>query len=136
MQQGKNFDVLTCASCKAFFRRTAPKNKCKINVKTRTFCIKCRLKKCYEKGMKKDYILSREVKEMRKIKCLNSDWSHTTGAVDDTNYQYYYASDNSSTDNTGDWTPTTDKNLENYDPFPQTVYTLPDPNAGPLDLVH
>ena len=70
---------------------------------------------------------------MRKIKCLNSDWCPTTGAAVD-NYQYYYASDNSSTDNTGDWTPTTDKNLENYDPFPQTVYTLPDPNAGPLEF--
>ncbi|CAG2169038.1 unnamed protein product, partial [Oppiella nova] len=59
---GKNFDALSCESCKAFFRRTALKetefkcefnDNCKIDVYTRRFCIKCRLQKCLDIGMKK-----------------------------------------------------------------------------------
>uniref|UniRef100_A0A0N5AWB0 Nuclear receptor domain-containing protein n=1 Tax=Syphacia muris TaxID=451379 RepID=A0A0N5AWB0_9BILA len=69
---GYNFSVITCESCKAFFRRNAnrekvfvcsyllikfikidlPKcpfgNKCQITVNTRRFCQLCRLKKCLQ----------------------------------------------------------------------------------------
>ncbi|CAG2177892.1 unnamed protein product, partial [Oppiella nova] len=74
---GNNFDALSCESCKAFFRRNAVKNKelkchfddnCEIDVLTRRFCKKCRLKKCYAIGMKKDWILSSDEKKERKCK--------------------------------------------------------------------
>ncbi|CAG2166177.1 unnamed protein product [Oppiella nova] len=74
---GKNFDALSCESCKAFFRRTALKetefkcefnDNCKIDVYTRRFCIKCRLQKCLDIGMKKEMILTSEAKKVRKMK--------------------------------------------------------------------
>ncbi|CAG2179838.1 unnamed protein product, partial [Oppiella nova] len=58
---GYNFCAISCESCKAFFRRNATKldeykcpfdDKCKVNVVTRKFCRKCRLRKCYAVGMK------------------------------------------------------------------------------------
>ncbi|KAK3584336.1 hypothetical protein CHS0354_017506 [Potamilus streckersoni] len=64
---GYNFDAITCESCKAFFRRNALKTKvfacsfdgnCKLDPHTRKFCSGCRLKKCFEIGMKKDWILT------------------------------------------------------------------------------
>ncbi|XP_054169196.1 nuclear hormone receptor HR96-like [Oppia nitens] len=84
-----NFGVITCQSCKAFFRRNALKNKnficafdnnCNIDVITRRFCQKCRLDKCFNVGMKKDWILNEdELTKMRtkilenKIKKRNKD---------------------------------------------------------------
>ncbi|CAG2120652.1 unnamed protein product, partial [Medioppia subpectinata] len=73
----KNFNVFTCESCKAFFRRNALKLKeykcslrdnCSIDITTRKLCRKCRLQKCFDSGMKKEYILSEEQKQMRKIR--------------------------------------------------------------------
>ncbi|CAG2169596.1 unnamed protein product [Oppiella nova] len=73
---GNNFEVLSCPSCKAFFRRNATKNKqykclfdnnCTIDITTRKYCKKCRLNKCYAMGMKKDWILLNEWK--KGIKC-------------------------------------------------------------------
>ncbi|CAG2107505.1 unnamed protein product [Medioppia subpectinata] len=57
----KNFGAYTCAPCKAFFRRNAPRNKsscfyggdCDVTHFTRKFCQKCRLNKCYAIGMRK-----------------------------------------------------------------------------------
>ncbi|CAF2798919.1 unnamed protein product [Rotaria sp. Silwood2] len=59
--RGFNFDVITCLSCKAFFRRNAfrllkirrcqRKNCCNITKETRSYCPACRLKKCYAFGM-------------------------------------------------------------------------------------
>lgn len=73
---GYNFNAVTCESCKAFFRRnaltkkefTCPFNQnCDITVITRRFCQKCRLTKCFDIGMKKEYIMSEEDKiEKRK----------------------------------------------------------------------
>ncbi|CAG2176070.1 unnamed protein product, partial [Oppiella nova] len=97
---GVNFDALTCASCKAFFRRNASKNKvfkchfnndCKIDVKCRKFCIKCRLDKCYAMGMKKEYILNEEERHKRYEKLIgvsrkrrqNSDENCGTGSSDE-----------------------------------------------------
>ncbi|XP_054169203.1 nuclear hormone receptor HR96-like [Oppia nitens] len=74
---GYNFCAISCESCKAFFRRNATKldeyncpfdEKCKISVVTRKFCRKCRLKKCYDVGMKQEWILNEEEKELRKNK--------------------------------------------------------------------
>ena len=59
---GYNFNAITCEACKAFFRRNALRTKdfkcpfdgnCKIDLVTRRFCQKCRLKKCFDIGMKK-----------------------------------------------------------------------------------
>ncbi|CAG2108799.1 unnamed protein product [Medioppia subpectinata] len=69
---GNNFEVLSCPSCKAFFRRNATRNKqykciydnnCAIDVLTRKYCKKCRLQKCYAMGMKKDWIIMNEYKK-------------------------------------------------------------------------
>ncbi|CAF0806346.1 unnamed protein product [Rotaria sp. Silwood1] len=59
--RGFNFDVITCLSCKAFFRRNAFRlskirrcshtNSCNITKETRSYCSACRLKKCYTFGM-------------------------------------------------------------------------------------
>lgn len=76
---GYNFDVITCESCKAFFRRNALKNtetfkcrisdgKCVIKVSTRKRCKACRLAKCFEKGMRADWILTDEERSIKRQK--------------------------------------------------------------------
>lgn len=74
---GHNFNAVTCESCKAFFRRNAISNKkfscpfsnsCEITVITRRFCQLCRLEKCFRVGMKKEYIMSEEEKELKRVK--------------------------------------------------------------------
>ncbi|CAG2169272.1 unnamed protein product [Oppiella nova] len=61
--KGYNFNVLSCVSCKAFFRRNAFREdsllcpfvgKCNITLLTRKFCQKCRLNKCFASGMIKE----------------------------------------------------------------------------------
>lgn len=59
--RGNNFSVLSCVSCKSFFRRHGllnveklrckHQNNCPINKETRGNCLPCRLKKCLELGM-------------------------------------------------------------------------------------
>lgn len=73
-----NFDVITCESCKAFFRRNAQKsqslqrcmfqNNCAIDKNTRRFCPSCRLKKCFDIGMRADLILDEEERRLRQEK--------------------------------------------------------------------
>ncbi|XP_053681744.1 nuclear hormone receptor HR96 [Sabethes cyaneus] len=74
---GYNFNAMTCESCKAFFRRNALSTKsftcpfsesCEITVVTRRFCQKCRLDKCFQIGMKKEYIMSEEDKALKRRK--------------------------------------------------------------------
>lgn len=92
---GYNFNAVTCESCKAFFRRNALSSKdftcpfresCEITVVTRRFCQRCRLRKCFKIGMRKEYIMSEEDKLMkrkkieqnrakRKFKIINNDSS-------------------------------------------------------------
>ncbi|CAD5229440.1 unnamed protein product [Bursaphelenchus okinawaensis] len=78
---GYNFNVITCESCKAFFRRNALRPKefkcpysddCEINAVSRRFCQKCRLRKCFAVGMKKEWILNDEQLRRRKNSRLNS----------------------------------------------------------------
>ncbi|KAE9550771.1 hypothetical protein FO519_006023 [Halicephalobus sp. NKZ332] len=79
---GYNFNVITCESCKAFFRRNALRPRtdfkcpysddCEINAVSRRFCQKCRLKKCFDVGMKKEWILNEEQLKRRKNSRLNS----------------------------------------------------------------
>jgi len=60
--RGINFDLMTCMSCKAFFRRHAAKisshmlqcplgSNCEVNIRTRGACAACRLNKCLKLGM-------------------------------------------------------------------------------------
>ncbi|CAI4233314.1 unnamed protein product [Auanema sp. JU1783] len=70
-----NFNVITCESCKAFFRRNANKEKdircpfnenCEINIVSRRFCQRCRLAKCFDVGMKKEWIMTEEARLEKK----------------------------------------------------------------------
>uniref|UniRef100_A0A1I7U118 Nuclear receptor domain-containing protein n=1 Tax=Caenorhabditis tropicalis TaxID=1561998 RepID=A0A1I7U118_9PELO len=81
---GYNFNVITCESCKAFFRRNALRPKefkcpysedCEINSVSRRFCQKCRLRKCFTVGMKKEWILNEEQLRRRKNSRLNNNGS-------------------------------------------------------------
>ncbi|GAB1607395.1 vitamin D3 receptor-like isoform X1 [Argonauta hians] len=74
---GYNFDAITCESCKAFFRRNALKkkvfictfeNKCHLDQHTRKFCASCRLKRCFDVGMKKNWILNEDQLKKRRQK--------------------------------------------------------------------
>jgi len=59
--RGNNFSVLSCVSCKSFFRRHGlmkpdklrckHQNDCTVNKETRGTCLPCRLKKCLAVGM-------------------------------------------------------------------------------------
>ncbi|GMS78274.1 hypothetical protein PENTCL1PPCAC_449, partial [Pristionchus entomophagus] len=72
---GYNFNVITCESCKAFFRRNANKPKgfkcaisddCEVNILTRRLCQSCRMNKCLIVGMQKDWILNEDQLMKRK----------------------------------------------------------------------
>ncbi|UJR14813.1 hypothetical protein I4U23_001800 [Adineta vaga] len=77
---GHNFDQVTCESCKAFFRRNAlkhmPDMKCRfsgsciINIHTRRQCTYCRLKKCFDIKMRKDWIRTEEETKLRQLQKL------------------------------------------------------------------
>uniref|UniRef100_A0A914XRZ5 Nuclear hormone receptor HR96 n=1 Tax=Panagrolaimus superbus TaxID=310955 RepID=A0A914XRZ5_9BILA len=76
-----NFNVITCESCKAFFRRNANKEKdircpfndqCDINIVSRRFCQRCRLQKCFRVGMKKEWIMSEEARMEKKQRILDN----------------------------------------------------------------
>lgn len=76
-----NFNAVTCESCKAFFRRNAFKeqrlkclfeNRCIIDRVTRRFCSKCRLLKCFQIGMKREWILTEEQKHKKRVKILQN----------------------------------------------------------------
>ncbi|CAF3726167.1 unnamed protein product [Rotaria sp. Silwood1] len=75
---GYNFDAISCESCKAFFRRNAlrPPGKlkccgngnCNISFDQRKRCKKCRLDKCLQTGMRKEWILTDKEKQEKRIK--------------------------------------------------------------------
>ncbi|UJR33605.1 hypothetical protein I4U23_021042 [Adineta vaga] len=76
LAHGYNFDAISCESCKAFFRRNALLNTdrlkcrrddcCDITLETRRRCKSCRLKKCFDVGMRKEWILTEEEKLNKK----------------------------------------------------------------------
>lgn len=88
---GYNFDQITCESCKAFFRRNALKSmdkfrcrnneKCVITVATRKRCKRCRLLKCFQVKMRKDWILSDEEKIMKREKVVRNRLLKQQGQV-------------------------------------------------------
>ncbi|CAG2100419.1 unnamed protein product [Medioppia subpectinata] len=72
--KGKHFNAITCESCKIIFRRNAYKyetllcikdNNCIIDVLRRKGCKKCRLRKCFAVGMRRERILSEEERGLR-----------------------------------------------------------------------
>ncbi|XP_070212331.1 vitamin D3 receptor B-like isoform X2 [Littorina saxatilis] len=75
-----NFDVISCESCKTFFRRNAHKTQkecafegnCEITVQTRRFCPPCRLKKSFSVGMRADMILDEVERQARMEKILTN----------------------------------------------------------------
>ncbi|CAF3576244.1 unnamed protein product [Rotaria socialis] len=79
---GYNFDQITCESCKAFFRRNALRNmrnlkcrftgNCDIDMKNRRLCTYCRLKKCFDIQMRKEWIRTEEECQMRQLKKLTN----------------------------------------------------------------
>ncbi|CAF4189061.1 unnamed protein product [Rotaria sp. Silwood2] len=72
---GRNFGVITCSTCKAFFRRNGRTGsslppcrfggKCPVNERTRRQCPTCRLAKCFAVGMQKDLIRTEEERAAR-----------------------------------------------------------------------
>lgn len=106
---GFNFSVITCMCCKAFFRRNAlfglgayqcrySTGNCTINILTRRDCSYCRLRKCFQMGMKKELILSEDIKRLKREKIqankqltLNSlKQNHTSLLTDLSNaYEFY-----------------------------------------------
>ncbi|UXI18636.1 hypothetical protein NH340_JMT04579 [Sarcoptes scabiei] len=95
---GYNFNALTCESCKAFFRRNALRNKrficisgtkCNLNPKTRKYCRKCRLDRCFEIGMKKEWILTEEEKflKRRKHRCIETKDADSSTMIVEENSQ-------------------------------------------------
>lgn len=84
-----NFNAVTCESCKAFFRRNAFKetrlkclfeNRCVIDRVTRRFCSKCRLLKCFQIGMKREWILTDEQKQIKRVKIMQNKQSRSQKA--------------------------------------------------------
>ncbi|UJR27408.1 hypothetical protein I4U23_008698 [Adineta vaga] len=72
---GRNFGVITCSTCKAFFRRNGRTGSalppcrfgghCPVNERTRRQCPTCRLTKCFAVGMQKDLIRTDEERAAR-----------------------------------------------------------------------
>ncbi|CAF2022849.1 unnamed protein product [Rotaria magnacalcarata] len=80
LAHGYNFDQITCESCKAFFRRNALRNmqnlkcrftgNCDIDIKNRRLCTYCRLKKCFDIQMRKEWIRTEGERQIRQLKKL------------------------------------------------------------------
>ena len=78
---GFNFAVISCMCCKTFFRRNGliglkplhcrySTQTCTIDLRTRRDCSYCRLKKCYDVGMRKELILTDDMKRIKREKIM------------------------------------------------------------------
>ncbi|CAF1013610.1 unnamed protein product [Adineta steineri] len=101
---GFNYDVLTCASCKAFFRRNAHhhpdklrcltgEKKCSIDYSSFRKCQRCRLVKCFMLGMRRDFIITDEVKRKRRQRIeenrqLSYEYQSTNETINSTNDEH------------------------------------------------
>ncbi|XP_039213871.1 oxysterols receptor LXR-alpha isoform X1 [Crotalus tigris] len=79
---GFHYNVLSCEGCKGFFRRSVIKGaqyicknsgKCEMDTYMRRKCQECRLRKCYEAGMREQCVLSEEQIQLKKLKKLEDD---------------------------------------------------------------
>ncbi|CAF3516525.1 unnamed protein product [Adineta steineri] len=76
---GRNFGVISCESCKLFFRRNALKNPatlscrykntCTVTLETRRRCSACRLNKCLKYGMERERLIKAEKKSIERRQC-------------------------------------------------------------------
>ncbi|GFT77561.1 nuclear hormone receptor HR96 [Nephila pilipes] len=105
---GSNFNAVTCESCKAFFRRNALKtkefkcpfeNECNVNKVTRRFCQKCRLKKCFAIGMKKEWIMSEEEKKAKRDKIAQNRQKRNSQQASLSSQEFTYIKTESPDDN-------------------------------------
>ncbi len=90
---GYNFDAITCESCKAFFRRNAFRplnlfrctnnNQCVITINTRKKCKKCRITKCFNLGMRRDWIMTEVEREEKRRKIEENRRKKTTSNPND-----------------------------------------------------
>ncbi|CAF1188116.1 unnamed protein product [Rotaria sp. Silwood1] len=72
-----NYGILSCQSCKTFFRRNGFRlesarpcvlnGSCEVNVKTRRNCTACRLAKCLLVGMSSELIRKEEMKNKKPL---------------------------------------------------------------------
>ncbi|CAG2161707.1 unnamed protein product [Oppiella nova] len=114
---GYHFNAITCESCKSFFRRNAMKSQdefkcylgsnCKMNIRDRNGCKRCRLEKCFAVGMK----TSEEQKQMRK------------SMIEDNRNRKHSVATNSSRDSSDSDTS----------PSPQTMCNDVSSSSGPSD---
>lgn len=78
---GYHFNAMTCEGCKGFFRRSIKNqknfvclnnNQCTIDKEQRKHCQACRLRLCFEIGMKKECIMTeKEIEEKRQLVMAN-----------------------------------------------------------------
>ncbi|XP_074597014.1 nuclear hormone receptor HR96-like [Brevipalpus obovatus] len=132
--QGFNFNVVTCESCKAFFRRNAHKkerlqcsfsNNCKIDVKTRRFCQKCRLEKCFAVGMKQEWILTEEQKQKKREKIIENRIKKATFGPTNTNQLSQSSQSSQSRIHYTETSCETQPGMETYQPPQQSILHQP-----------
>ncbi|XP_070787341.1 oxysterols receptor LXR-alpha isoform X2 [Pituophis catenifer annectens] len=79
---GFHYNVLSCEGCKGFFRRSVIKGaqyicknsgRCEMDTYMRRKCQECRLRKCYEAGMREQCVLSEEQIQLKKLKKQEDD---------------------------------------------------------------
>ncbi|CAD6194157.1 unnamed protein product [Caenorhabditis auriculariae] len=89
---GYNFGILTCESCKAFFRRNALRvesikcpfsNSCEITASSRRFCQACRLSKCFRVGMNNQWLTDAKNSQKLKRKKIKPHKVETTDEEED-----------------------------------------------------